>query len=58
MRVLFTPAVRLLNQLRYTTKFLLIGGTAALASMFLLFQLYTQIQMAREIGRASCRERV
>ncbi|HQU88601.1 MAG TPA: methyl-accepting chemotaxis protein [Denitromonas sp.] len=49
MRVLFTPAVRLLNQLRYTTKFLLIGGTAALASMFLLFQLYTQIQMARDM---------
>ncbi|TVO63644.1 methyl-accepting chemotaxis protein [Denitromonas ohlonensis] len=49
MRVLFAPAVRLLNQLRYTTKFLLIGGTAAVASMFLLFQLYSQIQVSRDM---------
>ena len=49
MRVLFAPAVRLLNQLRYTTKFLLISGTAAVASMFLLFQLYSQIQVTRDM---------
>ncbi|MBT0963410.1 methyl-accepting chemotaxis protein [Denitromonas iodatirespirans] len=49
MRVLFAPAVRLLNHLRYTTKFLLIGGVAALASSFLLLQVYTEAQVSRNM---------
>jgi len=50
MKVLFAPAVGLLNRLRYTTKFMLICVIAALVGVLLLSQLYHQGNL--EIERA------
>jgi methyl-accepting chemotaxis protein len=53
--VLIVPATRIMDRFRYTGKFLLVGGVAALAVGVLLFQLVTE--RLREI-RAVAHERV
>ncbi|MBT0961311.1 methyl-accepting chemotaxis protein [Denitromonas iodatirespirans] len=50
MRLLFTPAIGVLNRLRYTTKFFLVGAVTALVACSLLFALYVQIDVRAEMA--------
>ena len=51
MRTLFSPAVVLMNKLRYTSKFLLLGVAMAIVMLVLLFTVYTNL--SRDIATAS-----
>ena len=43
MQALFSPAVALMNRIRYNTKFLLIGGAVTLVILVLLSSVYTSL---------------
>ncbi|KXB29171.1 chemotaxis protein [Dechloromonas denitrificans] len=43
MQALFAPAVTLMNRLRYTSKFLLLGTAVGLVMLVLLFTVYTNL---------------
>ncbi len=51
MQALFSPAVALMNRLRYNTKFLLIGAAIAVVMLVLLSSVYTTLN--RDINAAS-----
>ena len=51
MRTLFSPAVALMNKLRYTSKFLLLGVAMTIVMLVLLFTVYTNL--SRDIATAS-----
>jgi len=50
MQALFSPAVALMNRLRYTSKFFLLGAAVFLVMLVLLFTVYTNLQ--RDIDTA------
>ena len=51
MQALFSPAVALMNRLRYTSKFLLLGSAMAVVMLVLLFTVY--VNLNRDIQTAS-----
>ena len=55
MRILFAPAIGVLNRLRYTTKFFLVGAVTALVAFFLLFALYAQIDAQADMAEREVR---
>ena len=50
MRALFSPAVALMNKLRYTSKFLLLGFAMAAVMLVLLYTVYANL--SRDIETA------
>ena len=51
MRALFSPAVALMNKLRYTSKFSLLGFAMATVMLVLLFTVYTNLNRDIETAR-------
>ncbi len=51
MQALFSPAVALMNRIRYNTKFLLIGGAVTLVILVLLSSVYSSLNRDIESAR-------